>query len=168
MFKIYQIHKMSGEYEDYCDVIVGSYLHKEKAERELEKFSNTLNASEEDGETFIRLYNNTVYSYDESVRYEIEEVDVDDEMEGGRMKDQEHIPGKPMYFVGDRVSFQMIIDENVETFDGNIAIVDSFGAWEIENPREPSYDVLVCNWRGSGEMMLVKHIRESKITKRKK
>lgn len=79
---------------------------------------------------------------------------------------QEHIPGKPMYSVGDRVSFQMTIDGNVETFDGNIEIVDGFGAWEIENPREPSYDVLVCNWRGSGEMMLVKHIRESKITKR--
>ena len=80
---------------------------------------------------------------------------------------QEHIPGKPMYSVGDRVSFQMTIDENenVETFDGNIAIVDSFGAWEIDNPREPSYDILVCNWRGSGEMMLVKHIRESNIVK---
>ena len=78
---------------------------------------------------------------------------------------QEHIPGKPMYSVGDRVSFQMTIDGNVETFDGNIEIVDSFGAWEIENPCEPSYDVLVCNWRGSGEMMLVKHIRESNIVK---
>ena len=79
--------------------------------------------------------------------------------------EQEHIPGRPIYSVGDFVSFQMTIDENVETFDGNIEIVDSFGAWEIENPREPSYDVLVCNWRGSGEMMLVKHIRESKIVK---
>lgn len=82
------------------------------------------------------------------------------------MTEQKHIPGKPMYSVGDRVSFQMTIDdENIETFDGNIAIVDSFGAWEIDNPREPSYDVLVCNWRGSGNMMLVKHIRESKIVK---
>ena len=81
------------------------------------------------------------------------------------MTEQKHIPGKPMYSVGDIVSFQMTVDENVETFDGNIAIVDSFGAWEIDNPREPSYDVLVCNWRGSGNMMLVKHIRESKIVK---
>ena len=82
------------------------------------------------------------------------------------MTEQKHITGKPMYSVGDRVSFQMTIDdENIETFDGNIAIVDSFGAWEIDNPREPSYDVLVCNWRGSGNMMLVKHIRESKIVK---
>lgn len=81
------------------------------------------------------------------------------------MTEQKHIPGKPMYSVGDRVSFQITIDENVETFDGNIAVVDSFGAWEIDNPREPSYDVLVCNWRGGGDMMLVKHIRESKIVK---
>ena len=81
------------------------------------------------------------------------------------MTEQKHIPGKPMYSVGEHVSFQMIIDENVETFDGTIAIVDSFGAWEIDNPREPSYDVLVCNWRGSGTSMFVKHIRESKIVK---
>ena len=81
------------------------------------------------------------------------------------MKEQEHIPGRPMYSVGDRVSFQMTFDENVETFDGVIEIVDRFGAWEIDNPREPSYDIMVENWRGSGEMMLVKHIRESKITK---
>ena len=78
---------------------------------------------------------------------------------------QEHIPGRPIYSVGDFVSFQMTIDENIETFDGTIEIVDRFGAWEINNPREPSYDILVCNWRGSGEMMFVKHIRESKITK---
>ena len=81
------------------------------------------------------------------------------------MTEQEHIPGKPMYSVGDRVSFQMTFDENIETFDGTIAIVDRFGAWEIDNPREPSYDILVCNWRGSGETTLVKHVRESKITK---
>ena len=79
------------------------------------------------------------------------------------MTEQKHIPGKPMYSVGEHVSFQMTIDESVETFDGTIEIVDRFGAWEIDNPREPSYDVLVCNWRGSGTPMLVKHIRESKI-----
>lgn len=81
------------------------------------------------------------------------------------MTEQEHIPGKPMYSVGDRVSFRMAVDGNVEAFDGTIEIVDRFGAWEIDNPSEPSYDVLVCNWRGSGDLMLVKHIRESKITK---
>ena len=36
------------------------------------------------------------------------------------MTEQIHIPGKPMYSIGDRVSFQMTIDENVETFDGVI------------------------------------------------
>ena len=82
------------------------------------------------------------------------------------MTEQIHIPGKPMYSVGDRVSFKFKFrDGNVETFDGTIEIVDRFGAWEIDNPREPSYDILVCNWRGSGNMMLVKHVRESKIVK---
>lgn len=32
MLTIYQIHEMSGEYEDYHDIIVGSYLRKERAE----------------------------------------------------------------------------------------------------------------------------------------
>ena len=81
---------------------------------------------------------------------------------------QKHIPGKPIYSIGDRVSFQMMIDENVEIFDGTIEIVDKYGAWEIDNPREPSYDIMVENWRGSGEMMFVKHIRESKIIKKEK
>lgn len=81
------------------------------------------------------------------------------------MEEQEHIPGRPIYSIGDRVSFQMTVDGNVETFDGVIEVVDEFGAWEIDNLREPSYDVLVCNWRGSGEMMLVKHVRELNIVK---
>lgn len=82
------------------------------------------------------------------------------------MTEQKHIPGKPMYSVGDQVSFQMTIDENVETFDGTIEIVDRFGAWEIFDPREPSYDIMVENWRGMGEPAFIKHIRESKITKK--
>lgn len=77
----------------------------------------------------------------------------------------EHIPGKPIYSVGDRVSFQMTIDESIETFDGTVEIVDRFGACEIDNPREPSYDIMVDNWRGGGEMMFVKHVRESVIKK---
>lgn len=113
MFTIYQIHEMSGEYEDCLDTIVGSYLHKEKAEKELEKLNEALNeqhvyyqkcsncsaqfgcsvseidkirkscdhfAAEEDG-SFVVFCKNTVYSCDESVRYEIEEVDVDDDEE---------------------------------------------------------------------------------------
>ena len=84
------------------------------------------------------------------------------------MKEQKHIPGKPMYSVGDRVSFRMTANGNVETFDGTIEIVDRFGAWEIDNPREPSYDIMIENWRGSGTSMFVKHIRESNIVKNTK
>lgn len=36
--KIYQIHEHSGEWEDYRDRIVGSYLLKDKAEAEMERF----------------------------------------------------------------------------------------------------------------------------------
>ncbi len=43
MFKIYQIHEMSGEYEDYQDIIVGSYLYKERAEEVI----NTLRDEED-------------------------------------------------------------------------------------------------------------------------
>lgn len=32
--KIYQLHKYSGEWEDFCDRIIGSYLRKERAEEE--------------------------------------------------------------------------------------------------------------------------------------
>ena len=79
------------------------------------------------------------------------------------MTEQKHIPGRPMYSMGDRASFRMTIDGNVETFDGTIEIVDSHGAFEIDNPREPSYDILVENWKGRGDEVLVKHVRESSI-----
>ncbi len=83
------------------------------------------------------------------------------------MTEQKHIPGKPMYSVGDQVSFSIKLEgKTVEAFDGTIEIVDRFGAWEIDNPREPSYDIMVENWRGRGEPALVKHIRESQITKK--
>ena len=32
--KIYQLHEYSGEYEDFRDYIIGSYLRKERAEEE--------------------------------------------------------------------------------------------------------------------------------------
>ena len=39
--KIYQIHETSGSYEDYYDYIVGTYLHKDRAELEMQKLVNT-------------------------------------------------------------------------------------------------------------------------------
>lgn len=82
------------------------------------------------------------------------------------MVEQKHIPGKPMYSTGDVVSFQLIFDEQPESFEGTIEIVDKWGAWEIDNPREPSYDIMVENWRGSGQPMFVKHIRESLLRRK--
>lgn len=38
--KIYQIHEHSGEYEDYRDRIVGSYLNEEKARARKEEFEH--------------------------------------------------------------------------------------------------------------------------------
>ena len=35
--KIYQLHEYSGEYEDFRDYIIGSYLRKERAEEEKAK-----------------------------------------------------------------------------------------------------------------------------------
>lgn len=35
--KIYQLHECKGEYEDYRDYIIGSYLRKERAEEEKAK-----------------------------------------------------------------------------------------------------------------------------------
>lgn len=35
--KIYQLHKYSGEYEDFSDDIIGSYLKPERAKEELTK-----------------------------------------------------------------------------------------------------------------------------------
>ena len=38
--KIYQLHKYGGEWEDYRDYIIGSYLHKERAEEAMAKAKN--------------------------------------------------------------------------------------------------------------------------------
>lgn len=37
---IYQIHDISGEWEDYRDYIVGSYLSKEKAEKAVKRLQD--------------------------------------------------------------------------------------------------------------------------------
>ena len=102
---------MGGEYEDAFDYIIGSYLHRERAERELEKLNDLLDGrymyyqkcsncsaqfgcsvneideirencdcfSAEDDEALIGFCKNAVCSYDENMRYKIEEVNVDEE-----------------------------------------------------------------------------------------
>jgi hypothetical protein len=39
--KIYQIHEFGGQWEDYYDYIVGTYLHKDRAELEMKKLVDT-------------------------------------------------------------------------------------------------------------------------------
>lgn len=74
----------------------------------------------------------------------------------------DHIPGSPQYSVGDIVEFEMTHDGETRSLYGSIEIVDKYGAWEIDNPREPSYDIIVDDWFGNGRA-LVKHVRESVI-----
>lgn len=80
----------------------------------------------------------------------------------------EHIPGKPIFKLDDYVSFKVKYNEKEYLCEGKIVVIDSYGAWEIENPREPSYDVLVDNWLNAGSECLVKHNRESALTLIKK
>ena len=58
--KIYQLHKYGGEWEDSYDYIIGSYLHKEKAE--------ATKAMEEAKENELRVQshmcNDCLYLYD--------------------------------------------------------------------------------------------------------
>ena len=70
-----------------------------------------------------------------------------------------HIIGKPLYKRDDIVSF----DLEGETCTGKIYIVDAYGT--VGQNEEPSYDVMVENFRDSGNPCLVKHIRESALRK---
>ena len=66
MLTIYQIHKMFGEYEDYQDAIVGSYLRKERAEEVIKTLRD-----EEDKRRAraLKCQNCPVYDYDHDYDY---------------------------------------------------------------------------------------------------
>ena len=68
-----------------------------------------------------------------------------------------HIIGNPLYKRYDTVSF----DLDGKTYTGTVYIVDAYGT--IEQNEEPSYDVLVEDFRDSGKPCLVKHLRESAL-----
>lgn len=65
--------------------------------------------------------------------------------------------GNPIYQSGDYVSFKL----GTEKLTGQVAIVDSHGTFEQN--IEPSYDILVNDYLGTGDECLVKHVRESTI-----
>lgn len=72
---------------------------------------------------------------------------------------------KPKYKRGDVVEFIVIICDDKRAYDttqvGTIEIVDRFGTFEQN--IEPSYDIMVDNWVGSGEKMFCKHVVESLV-----
>ena len=70
MFTIYQIHKMSGEYEDYSDTIIGSYLRKERAE---EVIKTLRDEEKESRERALKCQNCPVHDYNCDFRSVINE-----------------------------------------------------------------------------------------------
>lgn len=64
--------------------------------------------------------------------------------------------GKPRFKTDDIVAFKM--DDTVYT--GSVYIVDAWGTFEQD--EEPSYDILVDNYKGN--MCLFKHIVESALS----
>lgn len=69
--------------------------------------------------------------------------------------------GKPKYKMGDKVSFTLRDDNDIFNCEGEIWVVDAYGTFRQNT--EPSYDIMVENWRNSGTQMFVKHIEESLI-----
>lgn len=69
--------------------------------------------------------------------------------------------GKPLFHYGDKVGFYLTPykEKQEKFFIGTIDIIDSYGTFEQH--KEPSYDILVQDFNGTGEPCLVKHVRES-------
>lgn len=105
--KVYQIFRASGEYEDYHRYAIKTYLHKSKAEAELERLKSEvpncdecpymdwiaeqvqvdcphfeLETAEYDDEDLTYTCKNSVDSYD-APSYSIEEFDVDESEDTG-------------------------------------------------------------------------------------
>lgn len=47
MFEIYQVHETCGQYEDYHDYVIGSFLHEKVAEKFLKKCNERKNKEKE-------------------------------------------------------------------------------------------------------------------------
>lgn len=78
MFTVYQIHKMSGECEDYLDIIIGSYLRKERAE---EVIKTLRDKEKESRERSLKCQNCPVHDYNCDFRSVINEYCEDFEEE---------------------------------------------------------------------------------------
>lgn len=71
------------------------------------------------------------------------------------------IAGKPMFKYENEVGFYLIPYKETEKkfFMGKVYIIDAWGTFEQN--EEPSYDIMVDDFNGSGSPCLVKHVRES-------
>lgn len=69
--------------------------------------------------------------------------------------------GKPKYKYEDTVGFWLkpYGETGQKFFVGKVYIVDAYGTFEQN--EEPSYDIMVEDFNGTGQPCLVKHVRES-------
>jgi hypothetical protein len=70
--------------------------------------------------------------------------------------------GKPIYKIGDKVSFWFKEGDEKVTLEGEVYIVDAYGTFEQN--EEPSYDIMVEKSHFRDEPCLYKHIRERFVT----
>ena len=69
--------------------------------------------------------------------------------------------GNPKYKKGDIVTFDINVDDEVIEYEGQVYIVDKYGIFGYND--DVYYDVMVENYNGKCESLLVKHIKESNI-----
>ena len=75
---------------------------------------------------------------------------------------QKGVIGCPKYSEGDLVRFRSAFSNGHEIdCEGRVYIVDQYGTFDQH--EEPSYDVMVENWKDTGKPCLVKHLRESRL-----
>lgn len=94
--KIYQVHEMGGEWEDYFDRIIGTFIKKENAEKVKAYCEKSVNEMREQSKKCLHCdeenrcdkwkhdgqgdCDNAILnlSYDEDRTYEIKEVEIED------------------------------------------------------------------------------------------
>lgn len=76
-------------------------------------------------------------------------------------KCEENVLGRPYFKLEDEVGFYLIPYKETEKkfFTGKVYIIDRYGTFDQD--EEPSYDIMVEDYNGTGEPCLVKHVRQS-------
>ena len=73
----------------------------------------------------------------------------------------ENIAGQPYFKYEDKVGFYLTPYKETEQkfFVGKVYIIDKWGTFGQND--EPSYDIMVEDYNGTGQPCLVKHVRQS-------